>query len=290
MMNATLLRLRRWAGEPFKRFLILGALIFVMHAMLGSHEGGARRIEVSAADVERLRASAVKQWGHEPGPEQTRELIEASVREEVLYREALAEGLDRDDVIVRRRLAQKMEFVAQEDVRSPDEAAMRAYFDTHAARYSRPAVVDLQHVTFHREGRADARGDAVRALAHLRAGRPITGDASMLSAVLDRQDEATLARDFGSDFAHQAMTTAMDEWTGPIDSPLGYQLIRVSHRMPAGAADFEEARERVRADMLNERVTGAREAAYARARARYSVRIDTPEWRMSAIDNGAPRP
>lgn len=113
----------RWLREPLLHFLILGALIFAINAAFGPRGAtGNARIDVSDADIERLRALAAKQWNHEPAPPQLSALVQAFVREEILYREALAMGLDRDDVIVRRRLAQKMEFLAQEDVHAPTDA------------------------------------------------------------------------------------------------------------------------------------------------------------------------
>ncbi len=80
----------------------------------------------------------------------------AHIREEVLCREALALGLDRDDTIVRRRMAQKMEFLITTDVANVTEADRSrgaAIFAAHAAQYARPAQVSFRHVYFSREKR-----------------------------------------------------------------------------------------------------------------------------------------
>ena len=135
--------LRRIAREPFVHFVFLGAATFAIHAALAP--GDERRIDVTRSDIEHLRAASIRQWGRDPGPSQMRVLVNGYVREEVLYREALAEGLDKDDVVIRRRLAQKMEFLAQSSVAEPTEAELRGYFRAHADRYARERTFEEAH-------------------------------------------------------------------------------------------------------------------------------------------------
>src|SRR5262249_7552127 len=125
--------MKRLFTEPLVPFIALGALIFGLHATLVANP---RRIDVSAADVERLRALAARQWGREPDPAQTDALVQGFVREEVLYREAVTQGMARDDEVVRRRLAQKMEFVAQGGVRVPSDDEVGSFYAEHAADYA----------------------------------------------------------------------------------------------------------------------------------------------------------
>ena len=126
-------------------FLALGAAIFALNAWREKTrptEASTARIEVTAAVIERLRAGFERQFGQAPDAEELRGLVTAHIREEVLCREALALGLDRDDTIVRRRLAQKMEFLT-DDIASaaePDEAAVREFFEKNAARYAKPGA------------------------------------------------------------------------------------------------------------------------------------------------------
>ncbi len=96
-----------------------------------------------------------RQFGKSPDAEELRGLVTAHIREEVLCREALALGLDRDDTIVRRRLAQKMEFLTDDlaGAAEPEDAAVRNFFETNAARYAKPAQVSFRHVYFSKEKR-----------------------------------------------------------------------------------------------------------------------------------------
>ena len=99
------------------------------------------RIEVTAAVIERLRAAYERQFGQPPDAEEMRAQVTAHIREEVLCREAVAMGLDRDDTIVRRRLAQKMEFLTDDIVIAavPKDAAVREFFEKNAAHYAKSA-------------------------------------------------------------------------------------------------------------------------------------------------------
>jgi hypothetical protein len=123
--------------EPFVHIVVLGAFIFVLHAVTGAKDSPTdMHITVTQDDVVRLRAQFTKQWGREPDAAALKETADNFVREEVQYREALARGLDKDDVIVRRRLVQKMEFLASQDVSNPTDAELQAYFDAHVADYA----------------------------------------------------------------------------------------------------------------------------------------------------------
>src|SRR5688572_16713443 len=113
--------------EPLLHFLALGAVIFALNVWREKArlaETSTSRIDVTAAVVDRLRAGFERQFGQAPNAEELRGLVTAHIREEVLCREALALGLDRNDTIVRRRMAQKMEFLTDDLVGmvEPEEA------------------------------------------------------------------------------------------------------------------------------------------------------------------------
>src|SRR5262245_46124584 len=132
--------------EPLLHFALLGAAVFALNAWRDDKrppEIGAAKIQVTAAVIERLRAGYERQFGQAPDATELSGLVTAHVREEILYREALALGLEQDDTIVRRRLAQKMEFLSDDltGAAQPDDAALRAYFATNAERYAKPASV-----------------------------------------------------------------------------------------------------------------------------------------------------
>ena len=168
--------MKKLLKEPLLHFLALGAVIFALNAWrerARPTEASAARIEVTAAVIDRLRAGYERQFGQAPDAEEMRGLVTAHIREEVLCREALALGLDRDDTIVRRRLAQKMEFLTDDIATAavPEDAAVREFFEKNAARYAKPGRVTFRHVYFSKEKRGTGtEAAATAALAALQKG------------------------------------------------------------------------------------------------------------------------
>src|SRR5262245_28357691 len=100
--------------EPLVHFLLLGAILFVVYAYAERGQVGieqSKQIRLTIDDLSQLFLVFRSQWRRDPTPEELRQLVEDKVREEVLYREALALGLDKNDTIIKRRMAQKMQFL-----------------------------------------------------------------------------------------------------------------------------------------------------------------------------------
>ena len=67
-------------------------------------------------------------------------------------------GLDRDDLIVRRRVAQKLTFVVQDtsDLAQPTDQDLRLIYEANPNRFQTPARVSFPQIYFSREQRHDA--------------------------------------------------------------------------------------------------------------------------------------
>ncbi|MCP4691706.1 MAG: hypothetical protein GY859_26905 [Desulfobacterales bacterium] len=136
-MNTKRFTLKEWLKEPLIHFLVLGSALFLLFHLMGDE--GARdsdRIVVTQGRIENLKKSFKKRWLRPPAEAELKGLVEDHIKEEVLYREALAMGLDKDDTVVRRRMRQKMRFLF-EDVAAraePAEEELQAYLDENAAR------------------------------------------------------------------------------------------------------------------------------------------------------------
>ena len=106
--------MRAWRHEPLVHFLGLGALLFILNGVFGNSAPVDPTITVSEPEIARLAQLFAAQWQRPPTREELDGLVEQQIREEVLYREAVAMGLDQNDTIVRRRLVQKLEFLSQD--------------------------------------------------------------------------------------------------------------------------------------------------------------------------------
>jgi peptidyl-prolyl cis-trans isomerase C len=277
--------------EPLLHFLAIGAVIFALHGWREKSrpaESSLARIEVTAAVIDRLRAGYERQFSQSPDAEELRGLVNAHIREEVLCREALTLGLDRDDTIVRRRLAQKMEFLTDDiaTAATPESAAVREFFEKNPARYAKPGRVTFQHIFFSKEKRGAGLEVAVAsALAALAkgAGSETLGDPFLHGYEFAEREPDDVIAAFGAEFAQQLAAQPVDVWRGPVSSSYGLHLVRVEARTEPRAANFTDVRETVARDLNDERRRATNAEVFEKLRERYQVSVDE-----AALTNAVP--
>jgi hypothetical protein len=277
----------RLLREPLTQFLLLGLALFVVYD-LGNRHAGPRepsgRIELTADDLRQIGLAWVAQGRAAPSPEEMRRLIEARVREEILYREALALGLDRDDTIVRRRMAQKMEFLFEDvaALRDPTTNELKTWFEKSAARFTLPARATFRHLYFSPDRRGGrAREDAARALDTIAGTSMGSADATALGDPFMFQDyygdraPDDVARTFGPAFTEALFQQTPGAWAGPIESGYGWHLVWVDSLTPARVPAFEEVEPKVKTGWFEEQRAETRAKAFEVMRARYEVVLPT---------------
>ena len=270
----------RIVREPLFQFLLVGAILFVLFAAAGRESTEDTAIVIDTDDIRLLSERWAMQWHRSPTDEELRNLVDGLVREEVLYREALALGLDRDDTVVRRRLVQKVEFLIADTVSlEPANFELQAYFDANAETYRQPARVSMTHIYLNPDERgASIEEDARRLLESLRAANleraEDHGDRFMLGHDYTSASPATLDRDFGTGFGEAVLALPVGEWSGPVRSGYGLHLVRLRDRTESRLLVLEEVRERVLVDYMGERRRQAYEETYERLRQRYDIRIE----------------
>jgi hypothetical protein len=269
--------------EPLVQFLVAGALLFAAYQALSPsvRQGvgtDAHTIELTDADLRQLSVGWLAQGRPAPTPDEMQALVEARVREEVLYREALALGLDRDDTIVKRRLAQKMDFLAEDlsELRQPTTADLAAFLEQHPERFSEPPRVSFRHLYFSPDRRsARAREVAERARTALIGkgadGGDSLGDRFMFQDYYAERAPEQLAKDFGPAFANSLFALAPGSWQGPIESGFGWHLVFVESLSAARAPALEEIEPEVEKAWVEAERRKVREQLYAEMRSRYQV-------------------
>ncbi len=271
--------------EPLLHFLVAGAAIFGAYAWFGrgaETAPTARVVRISESDVAWLKEAWVRQGRPEPSSAELRGLVADHLRETLLAREARELGLDEDDVIVRRRLAQKMRFLVEDTARAaePAEADLRRLYDADPARFQAPARISFEQIFFSRERRGTrAAADAAEALAALArpagaADPAALGDRSLLPPELDDVDEAAIAAQFGPELARAVVALEPGGWRGPVASTFGLHLVRVSAARKAEPRSFAEARPRLVEEWRREQERAADEAYFARLLEKYDIVAD----------------
>jgi peptidyl-prolyl cis-trans isomerase C len=272
--------LRAAVREPLLHFVLIGALLFAVTALRQKHSEHAE-IRITAGEVAQLAAFWEAQAQRKPTADELRGLIEERIDEEVLAREAVRLGLDRDDVIVRRRLAQKMAFVSDDlaIVAEPAEDALREYFDAHREAYTTPDLYALRHVYFNPDRHTTLDADAQRALQRLTRGANAddVGDPFMLPRELADVSRDDIARDFGSSFADAVTGSTPGSWSGPVRSPFGVHLVKLESHTPGSTARFEDVRAQVREAYLAEKQRDANAALRAKLRHQYKIIVEPAE-------------
>ena len=272
-------RLSRWLKDPLFAFLLIGAGVFAVESAWRAAQRDAEdTIVVPPAESQRLAELWQAQTGRAPTPSELQGLLEEHVREEILVREAKRLRLDEGDAIVRRRLVQKLAFLADDLAigEAVDEAELRRYFEDNRERFQTPAVVTFSHIYFSPEHREDARTDAERALAVLDADAwRSAGDPFMLGRTYAHASIERVRKDFGDEFAAAvASRPAEGAWRGPLRSVYGQHLVRVDANTPARSPDYAAAKQRVVAEFDAERRAAANREYFEELRARYTV--ETP--------------
>jgi len=276
--------LHKLIREPLLHFLLIGAALFLLYGLMNEDAAvdDGRRIVVSEADLDRLITLWEKKWRRLPTQQELEGLVDAWVREEVLYRQALAMGLDKDDIVVRRRLAQKLEFISADIAAQaePTETELQEWLDEHADRFAFPARVSFQQVYLN----ADRRGKRVEQDARVlleqledpAGGIDVieAGDPFMFGQQHDDLTQQGVARLFGEAFASQIFEMPVGRWQGPVRSSYGLHLVRVEARLDSRPATLDQVRDRVRDEWLARQRKQMDQAFYEQLRKRYDIIIE----------------
>ena len=273
--------------EPLLHFMLIGAAIYLLYGVFAEPvpEADDKTIVVSAGEIEWMRSSWQQRWNRPPTPEEFDGLIQQYIRETVLYREALTMGLNQHDMVIRRRLAQKLEFLAKDLVAltPPTDEELLAYFAEHQDSYQQPPLYTFTQVFFDPDKRGDAtltdaeeikatliaEGDAIKDAGAL-------GDEFMLQNYYPEKDPIEIQKNFGSGFTESLLELSPGQWHGPVLSGYGVHLVYVSHINEAPAPVFADLRERVTEDWKIERGEELNEMFYANLRDQYTVVIESP--------------
>ena len=270
-----------WLTDPFGRFLVCGGLVLVAFPLWGaSGDGVDRDVVVTSADVTRLGALWQTQYSRPPTGEELSAIVDNHIKEEVLYREAMALGLSDDDIIVRRRLVQKFLFLSEDliQIAEPSDEVLTDYYVAHRDRYLVSPQTTFRHVYLSAEKRGEmARGDAAVLVARLQKGddnwREL-GDPFMLQREYAARKETEITELFGSGFADVLQNVEAGKWTGPVRSAYGWHGVKILDRAPQSLPPLAEIRIEAIADNSAEQRQKANKEFYQAVRDRYTVVIE----------------
>ena len=269
--------------DPLFHFLLIGVAFFVLFEWVGDDArteiNQAVEIVVTEGRIRALSQNFAKVWQRPPTEQELDGLIQDHIREEILYREALAMGLDRDDTIVRRRMRQKIEFLSEDiaSLNEPSDEELQAFLAADPERFREETRFSFRqvYVDTNKRGKS-AEADALSLLAELRehgGDASGVGDQLMVEHRFDDEPEREVARALGSQFLNGIANCTIGSWQGPIQSGFGLHLVHVSERIDGRVPELAEVREAVEREWSAEARKKANEAFYEMLRERYTVTI-----------------
>jgi len=237
----------KYLKEPLLHFIVIGALLFLLYSLLNPVQEE-NEITIDEGLINEIVAKWELQRNRQPTLEELTGLVNEFVEQEVLYQEALEMNLDHNDEIVKRRLAQKMEFISDGLAESlqPTEVMLKKYFEDNKAKYSKDPVYTISHVYFSQDKRNDAYSDAKNAL-KLKSKVGL-GDLISLPKTYTDASAFIISRDYGTSFANNLDSLEIGKWTGPINSGLGVHLVFIKEKKVGGLYTFEEVKDKVIVD------------------------------------------
>ena len=273
--------LRQVAREPLVHFVVLGGLLFTAWSWVVPEETAGPGHEVIVLDqarLDHLETLWKAQWKRDPAPRDVAAIVDRHLRQELFYREALRLGLDRDDEIIRTRLAQKMEAVASDlgTLMQPrTEDRLRTFYAERRDLFTLPPAFAFRQVLYLPSEAADDRLEAT--LVSLRTGGELPPDRrSKLAMPLDWPLTAarTLENSFGGGFAEALSGLPVGTWSGPVRSGLGWHLVQVTESRRSRLPPFEEIRDVVVEQYEYHAVLDAQERMFRELLDKYELRID----------------
>jgi len=268
--------------EPLVHFLALGALLFVLYGLIGDEPDRPTEIVVTEGRVDNIIELWIKTRQRLPTQVELAGLIDDYVIEEILYREAKALRLDEDDTIIRRRLRQKMEFVADDvaAIAKPTDQDLQKFLEEHPEVFRLDALITFEQIFFNQDRRGETTvDDAVAARDKLIAGRAddprLLGDGIPLPYNLEASSSRDVSSMFGPDFANELLTLPVGEWSGPVPSGYGLHVVKIIEMEAGRDPMLDEVRDAVARDWSSDRRMKVRDQMYDSFRERYTIIIET---------------
>jgi hypothetical protein len=270
------LNIRSILREPLLHFLLIGLALFVLYGLVSPGDAGSKRIVVSQARVDDMSAQFKALWGRPPSAAELNGLVDGFVRDEIVFREGLSLGLDKDDAVIKRRVRQKYDLMAEEETarRTPTDADLEAWLKAHPQSFMRPAVVSFDQIHFDPAVATPSSVAAAKAELLRGADPGQFGQPSMLPGRVNATALDLVARDFGEDFARQVGTAPIGQWVGPLESGMGVHLLRVDARAAPQLPPLADIRTEVAREWENDQRIRARADVLTRLRKDYDIVIE----------------
>ena len=266
--------------EPLLHFIVIGALFFVLYGWVNDEQNSEETIYFDDYDMDNLIASWEMQWKRLPTQEELKSLVDLNIRQEIFYQEALKMNLDHNDEIIKRRLAQKMQFLSNDlaAFREPTREDLQEYYETNVDKYLSPFEFSFYQIVLSPDYRENPAADAEKLLKEFGAYGPETlegkGDPLPFPYDYENTDAETLSRQLGMQFTRGLETVDIGKWTGPIQSGFGMHLVYLKKRKDPKRPPFESIKRELTRDLEYETQQKMNDLVFEELKKNYRIEFD----------------
>ncbi len=274
----------KFLHEPLFHFLLIGLGFFFLFSQLNTNDEStdAKNIVITQAKVDAMSGSFLRERGRIPMAYELQNLIESEIREELLYREAIALGLDKDDGLIRRRLAQKMKYLFEDLVviTEPNDADLEKFLKENASKFVLPSTLSFYQVYLDPKMHKDSLDEEAKTvLEHLKIislqNAFSLGDRSLLEYRFLNRRENDVKNRFGESFSKNLFKVLTNSWQGPFESAYGIHFVYIDSKDEAILPELKQVREDVLQAYKREKASEANEIFYNGLKDRYKIKVDT---------------
>ena len=272
--------MRKILKEPLLHFIVIGAFFFMLYGWVNEGGDSQETIYFDDYDMNNLIASWEMQWKRLPSQEELKNLVDLNIRQEIFYQEALKMNLDHNDEIIKRRLAQKMQFLSNDlaTFKEPNREALEDYYEANADKYLSPFEFSFYQIILSRDHRDNPAADAEKLLKEFGAYGPeaLQGKGDPLPFPFDYEniDEEALSRQLGLQFSRRLETIETGKWTGPIPSGFGLHLVYLKTRKDPQAPPFESIQRELTRDLEYETQQKVNDLVFEELKKNYRIEFD----------------
>jgi len=272
--------MKKLLKDPFVHFIGIGIALFLLYGLVNDNSISKNTILINDFDVSNIISKWEMQWKRPPTEKELQSLINLNIKQEVFYQEALKMNLDHNDEIIKRRLAQKMQFLSNDIAAmiEPTEEVLQEYFQEYSDKYFTPYTYSLSQIIFSPDNRQDNYKDASEALEQFQSAsfEELTnkGDALPFPYFFKDVDAEELALQLGSKFPDALINQELNKWVGPIPSGFGYHLVYITDKTEPQLPSFEDVKKAVLRDFEYDNQKEIDEAIYQELKKKYEIEIN----------------
>lgn len=269
--------------EPIAHFIIIGVVVFLFYSFIkGSYVDKDHAIQITKSDVEAIINKWMAQMKRPPAKQEVDIFLEDYVQREILFREAKAMGLDKNDIVVKNRMLQKLDFLTNDLLitGTPTDAEALKYFNNNPEKYIVPGKIDFIHIYFNLDKRSfdEAKQTALEVKKNLSISSTVpnnyfeNGDLFILPYEFYGLSKADVTNKFGkSELSEEVLGLEEKKWGGPFLSSYGLHLVYVSNKKPSQALQFEEVKSDIKDILIKDKRKEAKKRIISELKKKYVI-------------------